>query len=88
MRYDIVKYEYPNFFEPTALVKLNVSLEEAQAHCQRDDTKVDGEWFHGYTESKHPNVRHKPRLKDLPLKAFILAVDGEEGKERLADEHN
>jgi hypothetical protein len=52
MLYDIVKFEYPNCFEPVSVVKRRVSLETAQAHCQRDDTKCEGEWFHGYTASK------------------------------------
>jgi hypothetical protein len=33
----------------TTTVKRGLTLEEAQEHCQRDDTRGDG-WFDGYTE--------------------------------------
>lgn len=31
------------------VIKRGLSLEEAQEHCQREDTHGDG-WFDGYTE--------------------------------------
>ena len=51
-RYNIVRFTYPNCFAPTKTVRKNVTLEEAQAHCRRPDTRKEGEWFDGYEEVK------------------------------------
>ena len=32
------------------VIKQGLTLEEAQAHCQKDDTSEKGVWFDGYTE--------------------------------------
>lgn len=48
--YEIVKFEYPDCFFPVEVVKQGLTLNEAQAHCQRDDTHEEGKWFHGYRE--------------------------------------
>tara|TARA_R100000781_G_scaffold33754_1_gene24486 strand:- start:1301 stop:1456 length:156 start_codon:yes stop_codon:yes gene_type:complete len=32
------------------IIKTGLSEEEAQEHCQRDDTHKAGVWFDGYTE--------------------------------------
>lgn len=46
MAYDIVRFR---FNKDEIVVKRNVSLEEAQEHCCREDTHGDG-WFDGYRE--------------------------------------
>jgi hypothetical protein len=32
------------------VIKTGLTRSEAQAHCQRDDTHVEGVWFDGFTE--------------------------------------
>lgn len=44
--YSIIRYKFNGDNE---VIKKGLSLEEAQEHCQRDDTRGDG-WFDGYTE--------------------------------------
>jgi hypothetical protein len=44
--YKIIRFR----FEGTSrVVKKGLTLQEAQEHCSRDDTKGDG-WFDGYAE--------------------------------------
>jgi hypothetical protein len=44
--YKIVRF----YFDATPqTIKRGLTLEEAQEHCQRDDTRGDG-WFDGYEE--------------------------------------
>jgi hypothetical protein len=47
MTYKIVRF-YQGRQPPAVLVR-GLTLEQAQAHCQRDDTQGDG-WFDGYEE--------------------------------------
>lgn len=51
--YAIVKMEFPNPFRYTEVMQRGLTLEEAQAHCQRDDTRAEGEWFHAYMDEEH-----------------------------------
>ena len=46
-RYNIIRFRFQG--EPE-VVKTGLTLEEAQTHCQREDTHGDG-WFDGYTEA-------------------------------------
>jgi hypothetical protein len=47
-RYDILRFRFKG---ETTVVKTGVTLEEAQEHCQREDTHGEG-WFDGYREIK------------------------------------
>jgi len=44
--YKIIKF---TFNGSPRLITRGLTLEEAQAHCSRDDTHGEG-WFHGYEE--------------------------------------
>lgn len=44
--YKIVRFK---FNDESEVIETGLTLEEAQEHCQRDDTHGDG-WFDGYTE--------------------------------------
>lgn len=46
MSYEIIRYHQG---KPAELVQAGLSLEAAQAHCQRADTHGPG-WFDGYRE--------------------------------------
>ena len=46
------KYQVVRFYQddrPRRVIKRGLTLEEAQAHCRREDTHGDG-WFDGYEE--------------------------------------
>ena len=47
--YRVVRFYSDSFLAPQETVTRGLSLEEAQAHCRRDDTRGDG-WFDGYEE--------------------------------------
>jgi hypothetical protein len=44
--YSIIRFKFKGENE---VIKTGVSLEEAQEHCNREDTHGDG-WFDGYKE--------------------------------------
>jgi hypothetical protein len=46
--YKIVRFRFEG---RNRVIKRGLTLEEAQAHCQREDTHGDG-WFDGYDEDK------------------------------------
>ena len=45
MSYKIIRFR----FEGTnRIIKRGLTLEEAQEHCGREDTRKEGKWFDGY----------------------------------------
>lgn len=47
-------YKILRFYQddrPTRTIKRGLTLEQAQEHCKRPDTKGEG-WFDGYTEER------------------------------------
>lgn len=48
MTYKIIRFRYDG---NKRVIKRGLSLEEAQAHCKRDDTRGEG-WFDGYEEDR------------------------------------
>lgn len=49
--YKIVRFTFDkNHPDNHKVIKRGLTLEEAQAHCSRDDTREKGVWFDGYTE--------------------------------------
>lgn len=49
--YNIVRIYYPGLNRETEVVRTGLTLEEAQAHCRREDTREEGVWFDGYEQA-------------------------------------
>ena len=54
MKYEIIRY-YKSGYKMKPGYK-NLTLEEAQAHCQRPDTKKEGVWFDGFNRMDNKNI--------------------------------
>lgn len=48
--YNIVRH-YRQEGKRAKIVRRGVTLEEAQEHCARPETRKEGVWFDGYTEA-------------------------------------
>jgi hypothetical protein len=48
MTYEIRRF-YQENEKPYKVIETGLTLEQAQAHCNREDTKGDG-WFDGYAK--------------------------------------
>lgn len=49
--YRIVRIYRPDLDRRARTIQTGLTLEEAQAHCQRPDTRGEG-WFDGYEEER------------------------------------
>ena len=67
-KYAIVRMEFPNPFSYTKMVRHGLTLEEAQEHCQREDTREEGEWFDAFMkhEDLHPDDQEEIALLNDP----------------------
>ena len=53
--YKIVRFKYPNISKPVRIIRTGLTLEQAQEHCSRPDTRGgEGEtaWFDGYEKEE------------------------------------
>lgn len=48
--YKIVRIYYPHLNKKTRVIKRNLTIEEAQAHCRNPKTRKPGVYFDGYEE--------------------------------------
>lgn len=49
--YRVIRFYRDTFLEPREVIDSGLTLEEAQAHCSREDTRGEG-WFDGYEEER------------------------------------
>lgn len=63
--YSIVRFRFKGANE---VIKKGLTLDEAQTHCNREDTRGDG-WFDGYREESTGNSYRVPAMME---KLFIL----------------
>lgn len=47
--YNIIRMYRPDLDRSSKVIARGLTLEQAQEHCRRDDTRGDG-WFDGYEE--------------------------------------
>ena len=48
--YKIIRFFYPSQDRENKVIKTGLTLEEAQEHCSREDTREEGIWFDGYNQ--------------------------------------
>lgn len=49
--YRVIRFYRDTFLEPREVIDEGLTLEEAQAHCSREDTRGE-DWFDGYEEER------------------------------------
>ena len=50
MTYSIIRFYHPSQDRENEVVRTGLTLEQAQAHCRSEHTRVDGVYFDGYDE--------------------------------------
>ena len=48
MSYKIVRCYHPSLNRSDRIIERGLTLEQAQAHCHRPDTRKEGKWFDAY----------------------------------------
>ena len=48
--YKIIRFYHPSLDKNSEVIKEGLTLEQAQEHCQREDTREEGVYFDGYNE--------------------------------------
>jgi hypothetical protein len=48
MTYYIKRHYAPGVDKSNEIIRTGLTLNEAQEHCEREDTSLKGEWFDGY----------------------------------------
>ena len=51
MSYNIIRSYHPSLDRSDRIVQRGLTLEQAQAHCRRPDTRKEGQWFDCYTKA-------------------------------------
>jgi hypothetical protein len=50
-RYSIIRF-YRDDNRESEVIERGLTLEQAQAHCRRPDTREEGVWFDGYASER------------------------------------
>ena len=51
MSYNIIRSYHPSLRRSDKIMQRGLTLEQAQAHCRRPDTRKEGQWFDCYTQA-------------------------------------
>lgn len=68
-------YKIIRFYQdrrPNRVIETGLTLEEAQAHCRRDDPRGEG-WFDGY-DDENPDLVERAK-QELVLREGVAAVN-------------
>lgn len=58
--YKIIRFYAPGENKRSRVVRVNLRLHEAQAHCRSEDTREAGRWFDGYETQTDPDEEVDP----------------------------
>ena len=48
--YKVIRFYHPSQNKENEVIQEGLTLQEAQDHCQRDDTRQEGIYFDGYNK--------------------------------------
>ncbi len=66
MLYRIVRMRFPNWYSSSEVIKTGLTLEGAQAHCKRGDTREEGVWFDAYENETKEKYHTTNGPGDIP----------------------